>query len=185
MSTSRATELSELIRRKAAEFKELCNGYDEETASIAPSERWSPKEIVSHLCGPEGTGHMPTFKAFLEKDTPTIDIETEKTFFTGDRARMSFLELLAELDREYDGLAEFVAGLTEEQLNRKAHMPFLKDTPFGEYPTLADWARLIGEYHLGFHRDHMREVLETLGVKPESLKTLTGPDAYTGSSANV
>jgi hypothetical protein len=34
---------------------------------------------------------MPTFQSFLEKDTPAIDIKVEQTFFTGDRARMSFI----------------------------------------------------------------------------------------------
>ena len=171
METSKAAQLSELIRRKAAEFKEMCEGYDEETASLAPSGRWSPKEIVSHLCGPEGIGNMSTFYGFLEKDTSTIEIEVEDTFFSGGRARMSFIELVAEFDKEYARLAEFVEDLSDEQLGRKAHMPFLKETPFGEYPTLAEWVRLIGEHHLGFHTDHMREILEALGVRPEMLKT--------------
>lgn len=185
MPTSQATELSDLIHRKASEFKELCKGFDEETASIAPSGRWSPKEIVSHLCGPEGIGQMPTIHGFLENDTPTLDIVVEDSFFSEGRSRMSFLELLAEFDREYDRLAEFASGLSEEQLDRKAHMPFLKGSPFSEYPTLAEWFRLIGEHHLGFHTDHMREVLETLGVRPELLKTHVSPESHAGSHAGL
>jgi hypothetical protein len=39
----------------------------------------------------------------------------------------------------------------------------LKETPVGEYPTLAQWISVIGDHHLGSHTDHMREILEELG----------------------
>jgi hypothetical protein len=164
MQTPEATRLSELLRQKAADFKELCEGVDEETASRSPSGRWSPKEIVSHLCGPEGIGYMPTIYAFVEKDTPRLDIEAENSFFSENRARMTFAQLLDEFEKEHDRIAEFVVGLSEEQLNRKAHIPMLKESPLGEYPTMAGWIQAIGEYHVGMHIDHMREILESLGV---------------------
>jgi hypothetical protein len=179
MPTREAVQLSELIRQKAADFKELCEGLDEETASRAPSGRWSPKEIVSHLCGPEGIGYMPTIFAFVDKDTPRLDIVTEDPFFSENRARMTFAELLDEFEKEHDRIAEFVVGLSEEQLNRTAHIPMLKESPLGEYPTLAGWIQGIGEYHVGMHTDHMREILESLGVtsgiprKPVSQETHT------------
>ena len=167
MPTSEALELSQVIHQKKEDFKKLCRGIDEETASRAPSGRWSLKEIVSHLCGPDGTGHMPGFRAFLEQDTPRLDIEVENPFFSEKRSRMTLTELLDEFDREYASIAEFATGLSEEQLNRKAHIPMLKDSPFGEYPTLAAWIRLIGDGHLGMHTDHMREILLSLGFSPE------------------
>ncbi|MGO9567989.1 MAG: DinB family protein [Desulfomonilaceae bacterium] len=164
MQTLEASRLSELIHQKTADFKELCEGIDEETASRAPSGRWSPKEIVSHLCGPEGIGYMPTILAFVEKDTPRLDIETENPFFSESRARMTFAQLLDEFEKEHDRIAEFVVGLSEEQLNRKAHIPMLKESPLSEYPTLAGWIQGIGEYHVGMHIDHMREILQALEV---------------------
>jgi hypothetical protein len=180
MQTSQAAELSELIHRKVTDFKELCEGLDEESASLAPSGRWSPKEIVSHLCGPEG-GHMPILHAFLEKDTPSLDIETENPFFFEDRARKTFAELLTEFDSEYRRIAKFAAGLSEEQLNRKAHIPFLKVTPVGEYPTLAGWIQVIGDVHLGSHTDHMREILEALGARPGILREQLSQEAHATS----
>lgn len=162
MQTKEGTEISEAIRQKTREFKSLCDGVDEETASKAPEGRWSPKEIVSHVSGPDGVGFLPSLKVIVEKDTPRLDIEAENPFFSERRSAMTFEGLLAEFESEYDRIAEFVAGMSDEQLNRKAHIPMLKESPIGEYPTLAIWAQAIGLHHLGMHIDHMKEILQAL-----------------------
>jgi hypothetical protein len=162
MQTPEAQRLANIILEKAHEFKSLCQGVDEETASRAPAGRWSPKEIVSHLIGPGGIGLLPSFQAFLQYNTPFLDVEAGNHFFTERRAGKSFDDLLAEFDSEYDRIADFVVNLSDEQLNRKAHIPMLKETPLGEYPTLTGWCEAIGSYHLGFHIDQMREILHLL-----------------------
>jgi hypothetical protein len=135
---------------------------DENLSSLAPADRWSPRQILSHLCGPEGKGHLPILKAFVDSDTPMIDLDTGNPFFTEQRARMSFSELVAECELNYERVADFAAELTGEQLARKAHVPKLKDSPLGEYPTL-DWMiNGLGEYHIQFHIDHLREILAAL-----------------------
>jgi len=109
-------------------------------------------------------------KAFLERDTPRIDIEVENPFYSERRDRMTFLELLAEFDAEYRRVADFVTGLSDEQLSRKAHIPILKETPVGEYPTLAQWIEAIGDYHLAMHIDHMRDTVQDLSAGEEMQK---------------
>ncbi len=164
MPTTEGARLSIVIRQKMEEMKALCKGVDEDAASRAPVGRWSPREILSHLCGPEGIGFFPTIQTILEKDTPRLDIEAENPFFTENRSRMTLKELLSEFEKEYSHMAEVVEGLSEKQLSRKAHIPLLKETPIGEYPTLAMWVQAIGEYHLGSHIDHMKEILQAIGV---------------------
>jgi hypothetical protein len=70
-------ELARNIRRKIEDLKKACEGVDEFTASSAPEGRWSPKEILSHLLGSEGPSHLPIMKAFLNQDTPKIDLTNE------------------------------------------------------------------------------------------------------------
>jgi len=162
MATSRGEQLSQEIRQKVQDLKQLCQGVDEKLASRAPKDRWSPKQILSHLSGPEGMGHLPILRAFLDSDVPLIDLDTENPFFTENRARMSFSELVAECERNYERVANLAAELGAEQLERKAHIPKLKDTPLGEYPTLEGMIHGLGEYQVQFHIDHLHEILEAL-----------------------
>jgi hypothetical protein len=163
MPTAEAARLVKLIQGKIGELKDVCERIDEVTASRAPEGRWSPKQIISHLCGPESKGLMASLQVFIEQNTPRLDIEPANPFYTEKRAKMTMAQLLGELDAEYTRIAGFTAGLTDEQLSRKAHIPLVKDTPLGECPTLAMWIQAIAEYHIDFHIDHMREILKALG----------------------
>jgi hypothetical protein len=162
MATSRGNELAQDIRQKVEALKQVCQGVDENLALRAPKDRWSPKQILSHLCGPEGVGHLPILRAFVDSDTPKIDLDTGNPFFTENRARMSLIELVAECERNCQSVANFAEELTDEQLGRKAHIPKLKDSPLGEYPTLDGMINGLGEFHVQFHIDHLVEILAAL-----------------------
>ena len=112
---------------------------------------------------------MTSVKAFLDQDTPEVQLHPGQTQLSDRRARMSFAQLLEEIEEAYGALAEFVSGLSRRTgLVRKAHVGALKESPIGEYPTLAVFLQGIAESHITFHIDHMREILQALGKQTKA-----------------
>ena len=85
MPSSEGVQLSQVVRKNVEELVKLCEGLDEKTASSAPPGRWSPKEIISHLCGPEGVGIIPGIRAILEQDIPRLDMKASPGIHHGIR----------------------------------------------------------------------------------------------------
>ena len=67
-------------------------------------------------------------------------------------------ELLSKVESDYSAIGNFFAGLNDQQLNRKAHVPFLKETPLGEYPTLGQWAIGVIQFHLNDHIQQLKNL---------------------------
>jgi hypothetical protein len=135
---------------------------------VRPKASGRQKRSSPILIGADGADTMAQIKMFLDQDVPYIDIVPEQTHFSGSRANLTFKEFIDKFDEEYRGVADLVAELSREQLSRTAHVPLLKESPMGEYPSLAAFAGGIAEYHLGFHIDHMREILQRLGALPKT-----------------
>jgi len=136
----------------------------EEAAGRRPGEaEWCVKEVLSHLCGDEGVGVVSNFRRFIDEDTPLIGIVTGLPYYTPKRQAMTSEQLLAAVRGEYDEIAQFLGGLSDEQLARTARVPFLKETPLGEYPTLALFAGVIVNFHLNDHINQIRTAAQRVG----------------------
>jgi len=153
-----ATSLQAQMDQKVQEIKEAVSGVSDEQASRRPaSDVWCVKEVLSHLCG-EAASLPGRLDRFLQGDTPELGLERGDPYYGPERQGSSVSELLSRLEQQYTEIGRFLAGLNEEQLARKAHIEFLKETPLGEYPTLAQWASAIMTFHLNEHINQLRNL---------------------------
>ncbi|MBI5015316.1 MAG: DinB family protein [Deltaproteobacteria bacterium] len=153
------------MKRRVEQVRQACAGLDDVTAGRTPpgEDRWSVKQVISHLCGPETTGHTAELRRFLAEDTPLLDIEAGNHFHTPEREQKSINELLSDFEAEFARVASFVRPLSDDQLSRKARIPMLKDSPLGEYPTLGQWVGALAEFHVGFHVEQLGKIRSEVG----------------------
>jgi len=144
--------LQQQVSQKVQEIKQAISGLSEENASKQPAEgEWCVKEVLSHLTGEENAVMMYQLNRILEEDTPTLTLVPGMSAYTDERKNSSLSQLLSTVEAQYSDLGKLFAGMSEEQLSRKAHIPFLKESPLGEYPTLGQWAMGIINFHLADH----------------------------------
>lgn len=128
MVSQAGTSLREGLEARLAELGEALDGIGEEQAGQRPGDaEWCCKEILSHLTGDDGAGFLDGLRRFLDEDTPLIGVVQGLPYYSPARQAMSLSELRAGVWRQYQGIAEFVGGLSEEELSRKARIPLLKD----------------------------------------------------------
>lgn len=162
MDTPTGIQLAQGVRLKIEELKKICAAVDDTTASTSPAGRWSPKEVLSHLIGPKEFAYLNLLQIFLNKDIPTIDIDPGNPFFSEERRKMTFADMLDNVVKEYEQLALFAENLSEEQLARTAHIPKFKESPLGENPTLGAMIKALGEFHVQMHIEQLSEILQEL-----------------------
>ena len=164
MAVAQASVLQEGLRKKMDELTAGLKGISDADASRAPAQgEWSVKELLSHLSG-ENEDFVRWARQIVDTDTPELPVVPGQTNFSPQRKSMATSELLESVRRQYDELGDFLAGLNEDQLNRKAHVALFKETPFGEYPTLAQWTQAVIDFHLAGHVASLPEMREKLGV---------------------
>ncbi len=164
MVSEAGTSLREALGQKMEELSEALEGLDEEKAGqrVADAE-WCCKEILSHLMGDEGEDILAPFRQIMEEDTPLIGIVTGLPYYTPDRQTMSLAEMRGAVASRFRELAEFLAGLEDTELARKARVPLFKDTPFGEYATMAQFAGALN-FHLTDHINQIRNARQQVGA---------------------
>ena len=133
--------LSEQLSAKVTELRQAVSAVGEENAARRPVDgEWCAKEVLSHLAGEDSSTIVDRLNRFVVEDTPELELTPGVSAFTPDRAQTS------------------LAGLTDEQFSRKAHVIALKGSPMGEYPTLSQWAGFAINIHLGGHVNQLRSL---------------------------
>jgi len=112
--------------------------------------------IVSHLCQTDHESFLDGIGRFVLEETPEIEVTPGVTHYTPERHAMALDDLVEGFLRQHELIADYVARLSDEQLGRRAHIALFKDSPVGEYPTLAEWVQGISDFHLQAHLEELR-----------------------------
>jgi len=152
------TSLKGLFKQRANEIEEITAGITEEQANRRPAEgEWCARDVLSHLLGSEELSFEDGVRLFLKNDA-ALDITPGDPYASNKREKMTSQELSAGVVKQVRGIAQFVGGLTPEQLQETAHIAFLKEYGVTDHPTLEMWAGMMANMHLPQHVGQLREL---------------------------
>jgi hypothetical protein len=131
--------------------------------SDAPGE-WTAREVLSHLMFEPGWKPAALLASFAERDLPTIDIEPGEHFLTPERRRMTLAQLVAALEAQRREVFEYLRGLSDADLARKARIPLFKSFMGTDEIPLPMFVGAMYEYHLNDHAGQLAKIRKAVGL---------------------
>jgi hypothetical protein len=149
--------LKSLLDDKAAQIEEAVSGVGEEKAKQSPAAgEWCVREVLYHLSGDVDETFAQGIARFINEDKPELDLTPGTVYISAEREKVPVAKLAASVAAQYRELGEYVAGLSEADLARIGRIGFLKQVRGNDEITLAEWASVIGNYHLNQHIEQLR-----------------------------
>jgi hypothetical protein len=154
-----AQSLKSLFDDKAAQIESAVSGVSEEQAKRSPAAgEWCVREVLYHLSGDVDETFAQGIQRFINEDKPELPLTPGDVYTSPEREKATLQELAAAVAAQYRQLGEWAARLSEADLARIGRIGFLKDVRGSDEITLAEWATVIGNYHLNVHIEQIRNL---------------------------
>jgi hypothetical protein len=131
--------------------------------SDAPGE-WTAREVLSHLLFEPGFSPVALLKTFADRDLPLIEVTPGATHLDDRRRRMTLKEFADALDTQRRTVLDYLGGLTETQLTRKARIPLFKQFMGTDEITIPMFVGAIFGYHWNDHAGQLAKIRKAVGL---------------------
>ena len=135
--------------------------------SDAPGE-WTTREVLSHLLEGPDWKPAPVLASFSDRDLPVIDIAPGDTFLTPERRRMTLAQFIDALDAQRREVFEYLDGLSEADLGRKARIPLFKSFMGTDEIPLPIFVGAMFDYHINDHAGQLAKIRKAVGLPPSA-----------------
>jgi hypothetical protein len=133
--------------------------------SDAPGE-WTTREVLSHLLESPDWKPAKVLASFAERDLPVIDIAPGDTFMTSERSRMTLAQFVDGLAAQQREVFEYLDGLSEADLGRKARIPLFKAFMGTDEIPLPVFVGAMFDFHINDHAGQLGKIRKAVGLPP-------------------
>jgi hypothetical protein len=133
--------------------------------SDAPGE-WTAREVLSHLLFGPDWKPAGLLASFAERDLPVIDIAPGETFLTSERRALTLKQLVDALAAQRQEVFDYLRGLSEADLGRKARIPLFKSFMGTDEIPLLMFVGAMYDYHLNDHAGQLAKIRKAVGLPP-------------------
>ncbi len=133
--------------------------------SDAPGE-WTTREVLCHLLFEPGWSPRTLLKTFAERDLPVVEISPGATNVTPEREKMTLKQLAGELDAQRRELLDYLDGLSEADLHRKARIPLFKQFMGTDEIPIQMFVGAMFDHHWNDHAGQIARIRQAVGLSP-------------------
>ena len=134
--------------------------------SDAPGE-WTAREVLCHLLAEPGWDPVALLKTFSATNLPVVEIGPGDTHVTPERQRMTLDQFVAALDQQHRSVRDYVASLSEADLQRKARIPLFKTFMGTDEIPIPMFVGAMFDFHWNDHAGHIAKIRKAAGL-PEA-----------------
>jgi hypothetical protein len=167
MASATVTELRKKSDAAAANLYRQLEGMEPYLErSDAPGE-WTTREVLCHLLFEPGWKPGALLETFAERDLPVIEISPGSTNVTPERRAMTLAELADALENQRRELLDYLDGLSEADLQRKARIPLFKQFMGTDEIPIPIFVGAMFDFHWNDHAGQLGKIRQAVGL-PEA-----------------
>src|SRR5207247_11138081 len=125
--------------------------------SDAPGE-WTAREVLCHLLEEPGWDPVALLKTFSTTNLPVVEIGPGETHVTPERQRMTLPQFVAALEQQHRSVLDYIASLSEADLQRKARIPLFKTFMGTEEIPIPLYVGAMFDYHWNDHAGQLAKI---------------------------
>ena len=134
--------------------------------------QWTTREILCHLLFEPGWKAVTELKSFADKDLPVIDLNPGEMDVTPERKAMTLRQFTDALESQRRDVMNYLEGLSESDLNRKARIPLFKEIKGIDEIDIPTFVGALFEYHWNDHAGQLTKIRKAVGL-PDAKEAAT------------
>ena len=131
--------------------------------SDAPGQ-WTTREVLCHLLFEPGWKPVPLLKTFADTNLPVVNIDPGLVEVTAERKDMTLKQLADALDAQRRDVTNYLDGLGEADLRRKARIPLFKEIMGVDEVDIPTFVGALFEYHWNDHASQLAKIRKAVGL---------------------
>ena len=167
MTHATVNDLREQTQKAWARLKAQLQGMEPYLdRSDAPGE-WTTREVLCHLLFEPGWKPVPLLKRFAVTDLPLVQVDPGLVAMTPERKAMTLKQLSDVLDAQRRDVSNYLDGLSDADLRRKARIPLFKEIMGIDEVDIPTFVGALFDYHWNDHASQLAKIRKAVGL-PEA-----------------
>ncbi|HTY79193.1 MAG TPA: DinB family protein [Candidatus Bathyarchaeia archaeon] len=126
--------------------------------------QWTAREVLCHLLFEPGWKPAALLKTFAVKDLPIVEIKPGDSYLTPERKTMTLKQFKDALEAQHRDVGNYLEGLGEADLGRKARIPIFKEIMGIEEIDIPTFVGALFEYHWNDHAGQLGKIRRAVGL---------------------